>query len=919
MSNDSSNGNVPVKRNRRAADKPTPDPAAGIRSAPPNFGQPAIPHIWSFQGISSTISRAYRNPDEAFRHSQANARFMRNDCAIMECLEARQRGTALLDWHLEVDGKGPAHEALKERLTRVLRKTRRFTEYRRWLQEALWFGRVGIQNIYGWDLKGGHRDLVIRNWLPINGDKLVFRMDDGTFQYPEGQVGIRVGAQYAIGQQFYGRKVEKVEPTESGMAIFLSPAERALLTVHKHMIEDAAYESPIDAGAIHGIGIRSRIYWTWFQKQETMALLMEYVERCGLGFEIWTYEQGNPESQAAVENAAKNRVGRRNLIFFPKPIGDDNNAYGVEHFEPSGSGVDSLLNLVTNYFGHLIKRYILGQILTSESDATGLGSGVADLHLQTFLDIVKYDAANHDETMTLEVVEPLKNQNDPKARNVDVRFVSQTQAPDTEQRLAALEKAWSMGARLKESEVLDMVGAAVPNATDRILVNPAVTQQGDPALGGAAAAAGVPTFEQQTEQLANALNIHQATPVEPNKALITKTANEASGEIDQAAAKLGAGPAHAADPFQAASDAIDETASQALAAFDQGQLRAVPDRYAQVHAPHNMTIAGKEYKGGQFIPNDELAKATPEQKKTIQRGIKIDNPKKEKAVRGELKPAQRADEKTTDAKGKPKSKPMLVYADGSKVPEHVPAGKIPAAWKNIRVSSNPDDDVWAVGTDEKGRTKTVYSDSYEMRQAAIKFARNYNLVKESDRVAGQIQTARQSDDAATREAAACMWLIQEQATRPGSEKDTGAKVKAYGATTLRAEHVVEAEDGVRLQFIGKEGVAHDHLIRNPALATELLRRKRETTSGKLFDTTDGKLLAFSKQLDHGRFTPKDFRTLKATTLATQEIAKLEKPANEKERKTLMMKVATIVSGVLGNRPQQAIESYINPMVWSAWA
>jgi DNA topoisomerase IB len=163
--------------------------------------------------------------------------------------------------------------------------------------------------------------------------------------------------------------------------------------------------------------------------------------------------------------------------------------------------------------------------------------------------------------------------------------------------------------------------------------------------------------------------------------------------------------------------------------------------------------------------------------------------------------------------------------------------------------------------------------------------------------------------------------MQEQALRPGSDADTKAKVKAFGATTLRAEHVVRAEDGVRLQFIGKEGIAHNHLIRNPALAKELLRRKQMagTRGGKLFDTTYDKVAAYSKTLDDGRFTPKDFRTIKANAMAVVEIAAATKPPKTlKEYKARVKAVAEKVAGVLGNRPAQALESYIDPALFSQW-
>lgn len=451
------------------------DPARDIPGMPPNLGRWAVPQIWTFQGLVSSIAKTYRNPDEAVKHSLDNARFMRQDVGIMECLEARMRSVALLDWHIEIDGPDlPYHKALQERLTSVLRRTPRFTQYRYQLLEALWYGRHAIQHRYEWKITPEGRDLVIKEWSPINGDKLVFRQDDGSDDHPLNQVGVRVGAQFKPNDIIEGRVVV---PTESGLATFLAPYERNMVALHRHLIEDASYETPFDSGSVHGIGIRSRIYWEWFQKQELLALFMEYLERAALGFEIWYYPDGNDKAYRDMKAAAENRNGRKTILMFPKPLGDDQMAFGVEHIEPNPAGAESFKDVLQGYFGHRIKRYILGQILTSEAEATGLGSGVADLHLQTMLDIIKFDATNLEETITRETLEPLKIWNDRNAHNVDVRFVIQTQQPDVDKKLQAYEAAWNMGARLKESDVMDAIGASIPEYDEPTLQNPTLQAQ----------------------------------------------------------------------------------------------------------------------------------------------------------------------------------------------------------------------------------------------------------------------------------------------------------------------------------------------------------------------------------------------------------------------------------------------------------
>ena len=59
--------------------------------------------------------------------------------------------------------------------------------------------------------------------------------------------------------------------------------------------------------------------------------------------------------------------------------------------------------------------------------------------------------------------------------------------------------------------------------------------------------------------------------------------------------------------------------------------------------------------------------------------------------------------------------------------------------------------------------------------------------------------------------------------------------------------------------------------------------------------------------------------MKATSMAIQEINGMGSCCDTPEDyKTAVMLVAEKVSGVLGNRPEQALTSYISPAVWSKW-
>lgn len=477
------------------------NPSAEIPGMAPNFGQFVAPHVFSFQGLFANTSNVYRASDEALHASYASARCMLNDPTVSECIEQRMRSVCLLDWHLEVDDpKNSKQKELADEMTRLIKSTPRFMQYRENLMRAIWFGRSANTHRWRWKTLHGKQRLIMDRWLPVHGDKLVFRYDNNTGEYNPDQIGIRVGGGYQIGNKIADRwKVErvseKVRTADFGLAYFLEDFERPLIAIHRHMIEDGEYESPEYAGRINGVGIRSRIYWLWYQKQEALAFLMEFLERSAFGIEMWYYPAGNENAKQAAKKAATERIGDgRNIILVPRPVGESSQDFGVDRIEPSMAGAQVLKEILIEYFGHTIKRYILGQTMTTEAANTGLGSNVASIHLDTYLQIVRYDSINLDETLTTDFVEPLRNYNFPSCCDIPIRFKTDTESDDVEQRLTNYKTAFDMGLSLKADEVANMIGAAMPSDDDVVLRSPA-GQQSDPETSGSSKSVGMPSTE----------------------------------------------------------------------------------------------------------------------------------------------------------------------------------------------------------------------------------------------------------------------------------------------------------------------------------------------------------------------------------------------------------------------------------------
>lgn len=260
--------------------------------------------------------------------------------------------------------------------------------------------------------------------------------------------------------------------------------------------------------------------------------------------------------------------------------------------------------------------------------------------------------------------------------------------------------------------------------------------------------------------------------------------------------------------------------------------------------------------------------------------------------------------------------------DRSKWPDHIQQLNLPPAWTGVRYSADPDADLQAIGKDSKGRDQYVYSQKFQDSQAALKFERIGAMDKEMPLIDKQLAEGRQSANPIEREHADAASLVRNTGIRPGSEEDTMAKVKAYGATTLEGRHVeTDKEGNTRLRFVGKKGVNLDIPVEDKETASMLRARKEQAgENGQLFPhVSQSSLLDYThKTLDHGGFKTKDFRTHLGTETAQKEIASMKPPKTRKEYAKQVKEVATRVSKKLGNTPSVALKSYIAPQVFSEW-
>ena len=243
--------------------------------------------------------------------------------------------------------------------------------------------------------------------------------------------------------------------------------------------------------------------------------------------------------------------------------------------------------------------------------------------------------------------------------------------------------------------------------------------------------------------------------------------------------------------------------------------------------------------------------------------------------------------------------------------------KVPPAWKSVKLSSNPKADLQVTGIDKKGRKQAIYSAEHSERAAAEKFARLKEFTKELPQLRQRIQAdlGNKSLPSYEQEAAAVLTLIDKTGFRIGSDRETGADKTAFGASTLKTNHVKIDGDRVQFGFTGKKGVRINKIVHDSQLAS--LLKDRLKNKGKLFNVTDGQVRDYLHSRD-GEFKVKDFRTWKGTSVAIREIQKMKPPAEGKPFLKAQRIVAKKVARELGNTPIVALRSYIDPAAWHHW-
>jgi DNA topoisomerase-1 len=250
---------------------------------------------------------------------------------------------------------------------------------------------------------------------------------------------------------------------------------------------------------------------------------------------------------------------------------------------------------------------------------------------------------------------------------------------------------------------------------------------------------------------------------------------------------------------------------------------------------------------------------------------------------------------------------------------------IPPAWTAVRVAPDPLMHIQACGLDTAGRVQYIYHPDWEARRQRKKQRQLSLLATALPRIRRRVaQDLEAEAGSKTLALAIGVALIDRTAMRIGRERYLDAR-GTRGAGTLFSRDVGVSGDEIRLKFPAKSGKVATYTLTDAKLA-RAIEKVKQTAGRRLLMYRDDagavhtlrteELNRYLREISGAKVSAKDFRTLHASALAAEALAKLEPGPSVSARKRQVADVARSVAAFLRNTPAITRKSYIAPCLFS---
>jgi len=208
----------------------------------------------------------------------------------------------------------------------------------------------------------------------------------------------------------------------------------------------------------------------------------------------------------------------------------------------------------------------------------------------------------------------------------------------------------------------------------------------------------------------------------------------------------------------------------------------------------------------------------------------------------------------------------------------------------------------------------IYSEKEIQKRWDKKRDQIAHLSKNIQKFNSKVNSDLSSKDEKTKIIACIAKIMEITGERVGN--DGSSEDGHFGVSNLRKKHIKVSGDTVTLKYVGKSGVDHEKSFSNDKVASILKQLLKRNTSD-VFSTSDGlsiKNTHVNDYLNQFDITSKDLRGFKANKLMTQELKKLGKVVDEKDRKTKFNEILRKVAEEIQHGPGTLRKHYLLPEI-----
>ena len=255
--------------------------------------------------------------------------------------------------------------------------------------------------------------------------------------------------------------------------------------------------------------------------------------------------------------------------------------------------------------------------------------------------------------------------------------------------------------------------------------------------------------------------------------------------------------------------------------------------------------------------------------------------------------------------------------------ERIDKLRIPPAWRDVHVSTDPRAAIQVWGFDARGRKQYKYHARAVQKGELRKYYRVRQMARDLPALRARImRDFRRRGLSKEKVCAGIVRLISQGFFRVGSERYQKEN-NTFGITTMRKSHVLVLDDNtVEFEYRGKRSITQRNVVDGKDLArfiSQLLetpgpRLFRYLEDGKWENVDSGDVNDYIERIAQFPYTAKDFRTWGGTLRAATVLAELGKGKSQAERKKNIVTAVRLVAAELGNTPTICRKSYVHPVI-----